>query len=156
MAGLRDQHDQAVAHIAAIIRGDDGSDQLAKDRTHGLSYSKLFLGKDSGTPSDVIPAADRIDVNTASGQQILALVANCISTYMGDLRFQHDEFGRFTGSPYDVFLRVNHLPVQPNGARPSRNTTSVWPRFWTDYPIRFLSTGSMGRSNIMISPSSLA
>jgi cytochrome c553 len=115
LAGLRDQHDQAVAHIAAIIRGDDGSDQLAKDRTHGLSYSKLFLGKDSGTPSDVIPAADRIDVNTASGQQILALVANCISTYMGDLRFQHDEFGRFTGSPYDVFLRVNHLPVQPNG-----------------------------------------
>ena len=111
-----DQHDQAVAHIAAIIRGDDGSDQLAKDRTHGLSYSKLFLGKDSGIPSDVlIPAADRIDVNTASGQQILALVAKCISTYMGDLRFQHDEFGRFMGSPYDVFLRVNHLPVQPNG-----------------------------------------
>jgi hypothetical protein len=110
-----DQHDQALAHIATIIRGDDGSDQLAKDRTHGISYAKLFLGADPGIPSDIlIPAADRIDVTTASPQQILALVAKCISTYMGDLRFQQDEFGRYIGSPYDVFLRINHLPVQPN------------------------------------------
>ena len=110
-----DQHDQAVAHIASIIRGDDGSDQLAKDRTHSFSYGKLFLGKDPGIPSDVlIPAADRMDVNTASDQQIVALVAKCISTYMGDLLFQQDEFGRYIGSPYDVFLRINHLPVQPN------------------------------------------
>ncbi|MGH9546125.1 MAG: hypothetical protein ACRD23_13030 [Terriglobales bacterium] len=111
-----EQHDQAVAHIASIIRGDDGSDQLAKDRTFGYSYGKLFLGTDPGIPSDVlIPAADRIDVSKASDQQILALVAKCISTYMGDLLFQHDEFGRYIGSPYDVFLRINHLPVQPNG-----------------------------------------
>src|SRR5262249_51902853 len=33
---------------------------------------------------------------------------------MSDLLFQQDEFGRFIGSPYDVFLRINHLPVQPN------------------------------------------
>jgi hypothetical protein len=110
-----DQHDQAVAHIASIIRGDDGSDQLAKDRTFGYSYGKLFLGTDAGIPSDVlIPAADRIDVSKASDQQIVALVAKCISTYMGDLLFQQDEFGRYIGSPYDVFLRINHLPVQPN------------------------------------------
>ncbi len=110
-----DQHDQALAHIASIIRGDDGSDQLAKDRTFGFSYGKLFLGTDPSIPSDVlIPAADRIDVNKASDAQILALVAKCISTYMGDLLFQQDEFGRFIGSPYDVFLRINHLPIQPN------------------------------------------
>jgi hypothetical protein len=95
-------------------------------------------------------------VNTASGQQIFALVAKCISTYMGDLRFQHDEFGRFMGSPYDVFLRVNHLPVQPNGGETIPQYNQRLPRFWTDYPIRFLSTGNMGRSNIMISPSSSA
>ena len=110
-----DQHDQAVAHIARIIREDDGSDPLAKDRTFGYSYSKLFLGTDAGIPTDVlIPAADRIDVSKASDAQILALVAKCISTYMGDLLFQQDEFGRFIASPYDVFLRINHLPVQPN------------------------------------------
>jgi len=110
-----DQYQQALAHFAAIIRGDDGSSQLAKDRTNGLSYSTLFLGKDSSITSDLlIPAADRIDVQSASNEQILALVSKCIATYMGDLLFQQDEFGRYIGSPYDVFLRINHLPVQPN------------------------------------------
>ena len=110
-----DQSQQALAHIAQVIRQDDGTSQLAKDRTNGLSYGTLFLGKDSSITSDLlIPAADRIDVNTASDQQILDLVAKCISTYMGDLLFSQDEFGRYIGSPYDVFLRINHLPVQPN------------------------------------------
>jgi len=109
------QHAQAIAHIASIIRGDDGSDQLAKDRTASYSYGKLFLGTDPGIPSDLrIPSADRIDVSKASDQQILDLVAKCISTYMGDLKFSQDEFGRYIGSPYDAFLRLNHLPVQPN------------------------------------------
>ena len=110
-----DQYQQALAQIALVIRQDDGSSQLAKDRTNGFSYGKLFLGTDAGIPADLlIPAADRIDVNTASDEQILNLVAKCISTYMGDLLFQQDEFGRYIGSPYDVFLRINHLPVQPN------------------------------------------
>ena len=109
------QTQQAIAHIATIIRQDDGSSQLAQDRSNGLSYGTLFLGKDSRITSDLlIPAADRIDVQSASDEQILDLVAKCISTYMGDLLFTQDEFGRYIGSPYDVFLRVNHLPTQPN------------------------------------------
>ena len=52
-------------------------------------------------------------MNTATPDRILNLVAKCISTYMGDLLFSQDEFGRYIGSPYDVFLRINHLPVQP-------------------------------------------
>jgi hypothetical protein len=108
------QFQQALRQIALVIRQDDGSGQLAKDRTNSLSYGKLFAGTDPRiTPDLLIPAADRTDVNTASPDQILNLVANCISTYMGDLLFQHDEFGRNIGSPYDVFLRINHLPVQP-------------------------------------------
>jgi len=110
-----DQFAAAIAHIARIVREDDGSSQLARDRTAGYSYGKLFLGTDSGIPSDLrIPAADRIDVSKASDQQVVDLVAKCISTYMGDLLFSQDQFGRYIGSPYDVFLRVNHLPVQPN------------------------------------------
>jgi hypothetical protein len=109
-----DQYQQAVAHAALIIRQDDGSSQLAADRTNSLSYGTLFLGEDSRiTPDLLIPAGDRIDVNTATDEQILDLVAKCISTYMGDLLFQQDEFGRYIGSPYDVFLRINHLPVEP-------------------------------------------
>ena len=110
-----DQYQQAVAQIARVIREDDGSSDLAQERTNGLSYGKLFLGQDAAITSDLlIPAADRIDVQKATDDQILNLVAKCISTYMQDLLFQQDEFGRYIGSPYDVFLRINHLPVQPN------------------------------------------
>jgi hypothetical protein len=110
-----EQYQQALANVALIVRGDDGSSQLAIDRTNGLSYGALFLGTDPKITADLlIPAADRIDVNVATPDQILSLVAKCISTYMGDLLFQQDEFGRYIGSPYDVFLRINHLPVQPN------------------------------------------
>lgn len=108
------QQAQAIAHIAAIIRGDNGQDQLAADRTNGLSYGTLFLGTDSRITSDLLlPASQRLDVTKATDQQILDEVALCISTYMHDLLFSQDEFGRYIGSPYDNFLRVNHLPVQP-------------------------------------------
>ncbi len=38
------QYQQALAQVALVIRQDDGSDQLAKDRTNSLSYGKLFAG----------------------------------------------------------------------------------------------------------------
>jgi hypothetical protein len=119
---------QALAQVALVVRQDDGSSQLAQDRSNGLSYGALFLGKDSKiTPDLLIPAADRIDVNKASDDQILSLVAKCISTYMGDLKFSQDEFGRYIGSPYDVFLRVNHLPVQPNtGETPAQYSQRLY------------------------------
>jgi len=108
------QYSQALAHIARIIREDDGSSQLAADRTSGLSYSTLFLGTDSRiTPDLLLPASQRLDVRTATDKQILDEVALCVSTYLHDLHFQQDEYGRYIGSPYDNFLRVNHLPVQP-------------------------------------------
>jgi cytochrome c peroxidase len=110
-----DQAQQATAQVALVVRQDDGSDQLAKDRTNRLSYSVLFAGTDSRITKDLlIPAADRIDAASATDDQILDVVAKCIATYMGDLLFQQDEFGRYIGSPYDVFIRINHLPAQPN------------------------------------------
>jgi cytochrome c peroxidase len=108
------QSAEALAHIARVIREDDGSSQLATDRTNGLSYGVLMLGTDSRITSDLkLPSSQRLDVKTASDQQILDEVAMMISTYMRDLLFSQDEFGRYIGSPYDNFLRVNHLPVQP-------------------------------------------
>ncbi len=108
------QYSQAVAHIARIIREDDGSSQLAADRTNGLSYGTLMLGTDLRITSDLqLPSSQRLDVKTATDQQILDEVAMMISTYMRDLLFSQDEFGRYIGSPYDNFLRVNHLSVQP-------------------------------------------
>lgn len=107
------QYTQALAHIAKVIREDNGSDQLAADRTDGLSYSVLFLGTDPRITSDVLlPPAQRLDVTTASDKQVLDEVAMCIGQYMKDLLFQRDEFKQYVGSPYDNFLRVNHLPQQ--------------------------------------------
>ena len=111
---LPTQYQQAVAHIARVIREDNGSDQLAADRTNGLSYSTLFLGTDPRITSDLqLPANERLDVTKATDDQVLDEVALCINQYMEDLLFQRDTFGRYIGSPYDNFLRVNHLPPQP-------------------------------------------
>lgn len=107
------QYTQALAHIAKVIREDDGSDQLAADRTDGLSYSVLFLGTDPRITSDVLlPASQRLNVATATDKQVLDEVAMCIGQYMKDLLFQRDEFKHYIGSPYDNFLRVNHLPLE--------------------------------------------
>jgi cytochrome c peroxidase len=108
------QYNQAIAHIAQIIREDDGSSQLAADRLNGLSYAVLFKGTDSRiTPDLLLPPSQRLDVTKASDAQVVHEVAICIAQYMKDLLFQRDSFGRYIGSPYDNFLRVNHLPQQP-------------------------------------------
>jgi cytochrome c peroxidase len=111
---LPSQYDQAIAHIARVIREDDGSGQLAADRLDGLSYAVIFKGTDPRiTPDLLLPPSQRIDVSTATDAQIVQEVALCINQYMEDLLFQRDSFGRYIGSPYDNFLRVNHLPQAP-------------------------------------------
>lgn len=104
----------AVHHIANVIRGDNGSDQLAADRSNGLSYGILFKGIDSRIPSDLLlPASQRIDVTKATDTQILQEIGLCIAQYFADLQFKQDNYGRFIASPYDLFLTKNHLPRQP-------------------------------------------
>ncbi len=108
------QYTQAIAHIAKVIREDNGNSQLAADRLDGLSYSVIFKGTDPRITSDILlPASQRLDVSTATDIQIVNEVALCITTYMKDLLFQRDAYGRYIGSPYDNFLRVNHLSQAP-------------------------------------------
>ncbi len=111
---LPSQYNDAIAHIAKVIREDDGSGQLAADRLDGLSYAVIFKGTDPRiTPDILLPPSQRIDVATATDIQVVNEVAMCIAQYMKDLLFQRDSFGRYIGSPYDNFLRVNHLPQAP-------------------------------------------
>ena len=111
---LPSQYSQAVAHIADIIRKDNGSSQIAAERLNGLSYAVLFKGTDPRITKDLLlPPSQRLDVTTATDLQIVNEVALCMTTYMKDLLFQRDSFGRYIGSPYDNFLRVNHLPAAP-------------------------------------------
>jgi hypothetical protein len=108
------QYNQAIAHIAKVIREDDGSSQLAADRLDGLSYAVIFKGTDPRITSDILlPPTQRLDVSTATDLQIMNEIALCITTYMKDLLFQRDAHGRHIGSPYDNFLRVNHLSQAP-------------------------------------------
>jgi hypothetical protein len=108
------EYTQAVAQVALVIRQDDGSGSLAANRSGGLSYSTLLLGTDPSIPAQyLIPASYRLNVQSATNEQILSAVANLISAYMQGLLFKQDSFGRYTASPYDVFLRINHLPTQP-------------------------------------------
>ncbi len=109
-----EEYSQAVAQTAKVIRQDDGSGDLAKQRSGGLSYSTLFLGTSTSIPAaSRIPASYRLDVQSASDEEVLTAVASLISAYMQGLLFKQDSFGRYTGSPFDVFLRINHLPTQP-------------------------------------------
>jgi cytochrome c peroxidase len=111
---LPGQYAQAIAHIAQVIRQDDGSSALAAQRLNGLSYSVIFAGTDPRIPSSILlPASQRLNVQTATDQQIMDEIALCISQYMKDLLFKRDEYGRYIGSPYDDFLRVNNLPAAP-------------------------------------------
>ncbi len=108
------EYNTAIAHIAAVIRGDDGSDQLAADRSNGLSYGILFKGVDKRiTPDLLLPPSQRIDVTTATDMQIVQEVALCVAQYFKDLKFKQDQYGRYDTSPYDLFLNANHLPQLP-------------------------------------------
>jgi hypothetical protein len=109
-----DQYAQAVAHIANVIRQDNGNNFPSQTYTHGISYATLFLATDKTIPADsLLPVEDRIDVTTATDEQIVDVVAHLVAQYAAGLLFKQDEQGRYIASPYDVFLRINHLPTQP-------------------------------------------
>jgi len=106
----------AISHIANVIRNDDGSNDLAKSfGGGGVPFSELLLGTNPRIPRRLrIPAAFRIDVSSATDQQIIEDVAALIGAYVDSLRFATDDDGFYIASPYDVFLKKNGLPRGPN------------------------------------------
>jgi len=104
----------AVAHIAAVIRNDDGTGELASEFEGSLPYRVAFLGTDPSIPAAVrIPPQYRIDVTQASDAQVLDAVAQLVAAYVESLLFSTDAAGANNGSPYDRFLRKNGLPRAP-------------------------------------------
>lgn len=103
---------QAVAHIARIIREDNGTDELGK--RYGGSYSALLMGTAPEVPAPFrLPAQFRVDTRSASDQQIFERVAQLIGAYLKSLEFERNANGVHTGSAYDRFLLKNHLPTAP-------------------------------------------
>jgi hypothetical protein len=110
---LPSERDKAIAHIAKVIREDDGTDAIS--RRYGGSYTKVLVGTDSSIPSLLrLPKEYTFDVTAASDQQILDAVAKLLGAYLESLQFARDRDDVHDGSPYDLFLKLNNLPRQPN------------------------------------------
>jgi cytochrome c peroxidase len=101
---------EATAHVARVIREDDGSDDLG--RQYGGAYRVVLLATDPGIPAALrLPEQFRLDVARATDAQVLDVVARLISAYIRSLTFEKE-------SPYDAFLEKNGLPVAPLAGEP--------------------------------------
>jgi len=111
---LPTERKKAMAHIARVVRQDDGKAELAAGA--GGAYRRVFGGTDERVAEEfVLPPLLRVDVSKASDEQIVNAVAKLISRYVEQLEFSRDEDGAFNGSPYDLFLLRNNLPRRPRG-----------------------------------------
>lgn len=106
---------QAVAHVARVVREDDGSDANAADHG-GASYATLFRAPGNLLGRDLLLApAFRLDVATATDEEVFAAVARIVAQYVRELSFRRrGGTGPHEGSPYDTFLRKNGLPAEPD------------------------------------------
>jgi hypothetical protein len=106
---------QAVAHIAGVVRGDDGSFDPS-EQFSGLSYRLLFTGNNPAIPDEFrLPPQFRMFVGTATDQEIFDAVVKVVSAYVNGLLFsQTEDSGAPIRSPFDVFLERNGLPQQPD------------------------------------------
>jgi len=110
---LPDERATAVAHIARVIREDDGSDPVGQVFGGG-SYAANLRGTDPLFPTGLpLPRSRTVNVETLGDEQILDLVAGFLADYMRSLTATQDAEGAFMLSPYDVFLRKNALPTRP-------------------------------------------
>ncbi len=112
---LPGERSQAIAHVARVVRGDDGSFDLS-DQFGGLSYRILFTGNNSAIPDEFrLPPQFRAFIGSATDQEIFDAVVRVVAAYVNGLLFsQTEDSGAPIRSPFDVFLELNGLPQQPN------------------------------------------
>jgi len=111
---LATEREQAIAHIAGVIRADDGTDPLAVP-CYGLSYTTILAGTAPEIPEICrLPEPLRIDVNAATDEDVVRGAAAVVAAYMRALVYQQDADARYIGSPFDRFLILNGLPRLPD------------------------------------------
>jgi cytochrome c peroxidase len=110
---LPGERTQAVAHIAKVIRGDDGSFDLTET---GLSYRILFTGTNPNIPIELrLPPRFRAFVGSATDQEVFDAVIKVVAAYVKGLLFsQTEDSGAPIRSPFDVFLETNGFPQSPD------------------------------------------
>ena len=88
---------QAIAHIAKVVREDDGSFDLTDT---GLSYRILFTGTNPDIPDELrMPPQFRAFIGSATDQEIFDAVVKVVTAYVNGLRFSKTDdngvrFGR--------------------------------------------------------------
>jgi cytochrome c peroxidase len=114
----------AIAHIARVIREDNGTNPrsvLGQDGK-GVPYRVMMLGTAPDLPAYFrIPEQYRIDVMKASDEQVLEAIARFMHAYMDSIRFGTHNTFRKSGSPYDLFLHKNDLPTAPQNGESNLN-----------------------------------
>ncbi|MDB6031879.1 MAG: hypothetical protein JWM16_2217 [Verrucomicrobiales bacterium] len=107
---LPTEHDQAMRHLAKVIREDDGKGQLAKE-FGGYSYKTVFKSAEKTVAENYELTEDyRIDVASATDREVLDAVARMTEVYTTSLFFSRNDKQEYDGSPYDTFLGKNDLP----------------------------------------------
>ena len=134
----------AVAHIARVIREDNGTNPryvLGPDGK-GIPYRAIMLGTDPGLPPYFkVPERYRIDVMKASDDQVLEAIAKFMHAYMDSIRFGTHNTFRESGSPYDLFLQKNGLPAAPeNGESTLDYSKRLLALLQRDEPFKWVTT----------------
>jgi hypothetical protein len=124
---LPGEKSQAIAHLARVVRGDDGSFDLTGT---GLSYRILFTGTNPAIPEELrLPQQFRAFVGSGTDQEIFDAVVRVVAAYVNGLLFsQTEDSGALIRSPFDVFLDINGLPQQPD---PNESALDYSRRVWT-------------------------
>lgn len=113
----------AIKHMVNVIRSDDGSFPTETD-LGGLSYRRLFAGDPSLPSRFIIPPQYRLDITAADDATVFKALINLVVGYMASLDFKRDASGNYNGSPYDVFLRKNGLPLAPAAGETPKDYTA--------------------------------
>lgn len=110
---LPGERDLAIAHIARVVKGDDGSFDLTDS---GLSYRILFTGGNPAIPDELrLPPEFRAFIGSGTDQEVFNAVVKVVAAYVNGLLFsQTEDSGAPIRSPFDVFLEINGLPQQPD------------------------------------------
>lgn len=106
---------QAVAHIARVVRSDDGTGDLAKE-FDGTPFRTLLGGTDVSIPEEFqLTSEFRMVIGSATDEEVFRIVVKLVTTYVTGLLFsQTEDSGALIRSPFDVFLESNGLPQAPN------------------------------------------
>src|SRR3984885_11912640 len=76
------EYQAAIAHIADVIRNDNGQNDPAKECGCGFTYKAIFLNTDPAIPADCkMPAQYRLDVSTATDAQHGGDISQIVAQY---------------------------------------------------------------------------